>query len=130
MRRALFLVLTLGCAPLVAQAFTAQNGMTVEQTNATDLAVRYHGRADDTDYWCAAGDYAVRALRLGNKTRIYRATAQPRKAGQGILFTLDPARKADGAGISSFGSGPNDGSLSIGQAVGSYCRTYIWRPFD
>ena len=58
-------------------------------------------------------------------TRIWRASPTPREAGQGILFTLDPARQAQGAGLSQFGSGPRDGALSVGQAVASHCRIII-----
>ncbi|REG40083.1 hypothetical protein ATH84_102518 [Paracoccus versutus] len=115
--------------PMPAVAFTARNGMTVTQTGPAEIAVAYQPRREDTDYWCAAGDYAQRALGQPGKTRIWRATPKPRAAGQGIVFTLDPARKAEGAGLSAFGSGPRDGSLPVGMAVGNYCRTDIpfWR---
>ena len=98
--------------PLPAAGFTAQNGMRVTQTGPTEIAVAHRVRADDTDYWCAAGDFVQSALGLPGNTRIWRATPKPRRAGQGIGFTLDPARKAEGAGLSQFGAGPRDGSLS------------------
>jgi hypothetical protein len=118
----------LALLPLSAQGFTAQNGMLVQQTGPSDIAVGFRSLAHETDYWCAAGDYAARVLRTPNATRLYRASPKPRGQGQGITFTLDPARAAEGAGLSSFGSGPRDGSISVGMAVGSYCR--VLKPFD
>ncbi|QRZ12279.1 hypothetical protein JWJ88_06490 [Paracoccus methylovorus] len=115
--------------PIPAAAFTAQNGMTVTQTSPTEIAVAYDMRREDTDYWCAAGDFAQRVLGQPGKARIWRATPKPREAGKGIGFTLDAAQKAEGAGLSQFGSGPRDGSLSVGMAVGNFCRPYVpyWR---
>ena len=69
----------------------------------------------------AAGDFAERAMGLPGKTRMWRATPQPRRAGLGIVFTLDPAKQAEGAGISDFGAGPDDGSVSVSMAIASYC---------
>lgn len=119
---ALFLTL-----PLPALAFTAQNGMTARQIGPTEIAVPFEGWARDTDYWCAAGDFAERGLGVAGKTRLWRATAKPRRSGEGIVFTFDPAKKAEGAGLSQFGKGPRDGSLTVGAAVGNHCRI-IW-PF-
>ncbi len=127
-RRSLALASALVLIPLSAHAFTAQNGMQVQQTGPSEIAVGYRSEAHETDYWCAAGDYAARVLRVANATRLYRASPKPRGQGQGIVFTLDPARKAEGAGLSSFGSGPRDGGTSVGMAVGSYCR--VLKPFD
>ena len=125
--RLMFLVALL--LPLPAAAFTARNGMTVTQAGPAEIAVAHEPRREDTDYWCAAGDFAQRVLRQPGQARIWRATPKPRKAGQGIVFTLDSTRKAEGAGLSEFGSGPRDGSLSVGMAVGSFCRIEIpyWR---
>lgn len=108
--------------PVSAAAFTAQNGMRAAQVGPAEIAVAHEVRRDDTEYWCAAGDFAQRVLGQPGKTRIWRATPKPRRAGEGIVFTLDPAKKAEGAGLSQFGSGPRDGSISVGMAVGSFCR--------
>lgn len=115
--------------PMPAMGFTAQNGMTARQTGATEIAVDYRARRDDADYWCAAGDFAQRALGLPVATRLWRASPKPRGAGTGILFTLDPARRAEGAGLSQFGAGPRDGSMTLGAAAGSHCQIEIplWR---
>ncbi len=110
--------------PLPASAFIARNGMTVAQSGPTEIAVAPDVRRADTDYWCAAGDYAERVLNQPGKTRIWRASPKPRSAGEGITFTLDAAQKAEGAGLSLFGAGPRDGSVSVAMAVG-YCRNII-----
>lgn len=122
--RPIFLV-PLMLLALPAEAFTAQNGMTARRAGPTEIAVDHDVRRQDTDYWCAAGDFAQRALGLPGGTRLWRASPKPRKAGQGILFTLDPARKAEGAGLSQFGAGPRDGAISVGMAVGSHCHVII-----
>ena len=124
--RAVALVAALLPAP--AAAFLAQNGMTATQISPTEIAVDYHPRRDDVDYWCAAGDLLQRGLGAPGKTRLWRASPKPRRSGQGVLFTLDRAKKAEGAGLSDYGSGPRDGSISVAMAVGSYCRSQrIWR---
>lgn len=119
------IVLAMLILPLPASAFTAQNGMTAVQISPTEIEVLFHPRRGDTDYWCAAGDFAQRAMGNPTNTRIWRASPKPRKAGGGIIFTLDPMRKAEGAGLSHFGAGPRDGSISLGMAVGSYCHIVV-----
>ncbi|MFN3825914.1 MAG: hypothetical protein ACK4RN_18255 [Pseudorhodobacter sp.] len=116
-------------APLEARTITAQNGMVAAQAGPTEILVGHRARANATDYWCAAGDYAVRVMGLPNATRIWRATPASARVGQGVLFTLDAAKKAEGAGLSEYGSGPRDGSMSLGMAVGNYCRPILpfWR---
>ncbi|MBK4216319.1 hypothetical protein JJJ17_10325 [Paracoccus caeni] len=115
--------------PLPASAFIAQNGMTVRQIGPTEMSVEFHPRRGDTDYWCAAGDFAKRVLDQPGDTRLWRASPKPRRGGDGIVFTLDGAQKAEGAGLSHFGGGPRDGSVSIGMAVGNYCQIEFpfWR---
>ncbi|RNF33550.1 hypothetical protein [Paracoccus methylarcula] len=111
--------------PLPASAFMARNGMIARQVGPTEIAVAHEVQRDDTDYWCAAGDFARHVLKQPGKARLWRATPKPREKGKGIVFTLDPARKAEGAGLSHFGSGPRDGSLSVGMAVTNFCRPRI-----
>lgn len=119
--------ITVLCAlmPLPAAAFTAQNGMTAVQTGPAEITVIHEVRRDDTDYWCAAGDFAQRVLGLPGRTPVWRASAKPRGAGEGIVFTLDPAKAAPGAGLSQFGSGPRDGSITAAMATGSFCRIIV-----
>ncbi|WCR09289.1 hypothetical protein JHW45_09090 [Paracoccus stylophorae] len=123
MRAMILVVLML--LPAQASAFLARNGMTAHGSGPADIVVDYRAGRLDTDYWCAAGDYARRVLGLAGDTRLWRASPKPRGAGQGIVFTLDETRKADGAGLSHFGAGPRDGSISVGMAVGSYCRLIV-----
>lgn len=123
MRLCLALALCLPTA-VSAQSIIAQNGMRATRVSETEIAVGPRIQARETDYWCAAGDFATRVMGLSNKTRIWRATPGPRRRGEGILFTLDPAQKAEGEGLSEYGSGPRDGSMSIGMAVGNYCRPF------
>ncbi|WP_295046132.1 hypothetical protein [uncultured Paracoccus sp.] len=110
--------------PVPAAAFTAQNGMTALRTGAAEITVINETRRGDTDYWCAAGDFVQRRLDLPGSTRIWRASPKPRRAGDGIVFTLDPANAAKGAGLSQFGSGPRDGSIPAAMAVG-HCRRIL-----
>lgn len=112
-------------APLPASAFIAQNGMTARQIGPTEIAVDQNLSRNVTDYWCAAGDYARSVLGATSKTRIWRASSRQHQGGSGIVFTLDPAKADEDAGLSHFGSGPRDGSVSIGMAVGNYCQPYI-----
>ena len=125
--RALLIVLLM--LPLPAAAFTARNGMEVAQAGPTGIAVAFRSGRSDTDYWCAAGDYAQRVLNQPVGTRLWRASPKPREAGAGILFTLDPAERSEGAGLSQFGGGPRDGAISVGAAVSGHCRVIVplWR---
>ena len=111
--------------PLPAAAFTAQNGMTAVQTGPSEITVLHEIRRGDTEYWCAAGDFVQRAMGAPGNTRLWRASPKPRRAGDGIVFTLDEARAAPGAGLSQFGSGPRDGSIPVSMAVGSFCRVIV-----
>ena len=111
--------------PLPVAAFTAQNGMSAVRTGPADITVLHEVRRDDTDYWCAAGDFVQRALGLPGRTPLWRASPKPRGAGRGIVFTLDPARQAEGAGLSQFGREPRDGSIPAAMATGSFCRRVV-----
>ncbi|WP_411836848.1 hypothetical protein [Paracoccus sp. ME4] len=121
MRRTVLAALIL-MTPLPAAAFTARNGMTVTQAGPTEIAVAWSGGRRDTDYWCAAGDFAQRVMNQPVGTRLWRASPKPRAGGEGILFTLDGSRKAPGAGLSQFGAGPRDEAISVGAAVAGHCR--------
>lgn len=109
--------------------FNARNGMVAVQSGPTEITVDFDARRNQTDYWCAAGDFAQSVMDLPGETRIWRASPKPRKAGQGIIFTLNRDLRAEGAGLSHFGAGPDDGSVSLGMAVGNYCRrpVPVWR---
>jgi hypothetical protein len=122
------------CAALVALAalftvtspaladYRAINGMWVQDLGKGEFLVKYEGRVSETDFWCAAGNYAERVLGASGKTRLYRVTPPPRKRGQGIIFTLDAAKSGGATGISSFGSGSAKDSLSVGHVTGNFCH--------
>jgi hypothetical protein len=92
----------------------AASGLPVQAVNATTFDVLYRGEAMEQDFWCAAGNYAARKLGAKSATRIYRISEPPRRAGQGIRFSLDPAGKASRTGLNSVGA--DDGSLSVASA--------------
>lgn len=113
------LILTL---PLPAAAFTAQNGMEAVRTSPTDITVAYDPGREGTDYWCAAGDFVQRGLNLMGNTKLWQASPDTRPSGAGMVFTLSETRKHPDAGLSHFGSGPDDGSITAGMAAGSFCH--------
>lgn len=113
-------VLVLGFA-MPASAFIAKNGMRVHPVDAQSFVVEFPSPGAETQYLCAAGDYVIRALGLSARTRIYRASPPPRKQGQGITFTLDATRKTTMGLFTEFGNNKGDGSISAGEARGTYC---------
>ena len=122
MMRPLVVLFTLTFA-VPAQAFIAQNGMTV-RPETDGFTIPWSGRGGAADFWCAAGDFAVRALRLGPATVVYRASEPPRRSGEGMIFTLDPARAATKTGLVLLGA--DDGGLTAGHAQ-SLCDTREFR---
>jgi hypothetical protein len=127
--RALALVAILATLASPAAAFRATNGFTVQSTGPQTFTVNFRTTRNENAYWCAAGEFVTRALDMPSKTRIYRASPQPRRAGQGISFTLDPAAAAPGAGLSTLSAG-GDGSVSAGHARGSFCNFFEQLPFQ
>lgn len=72
--------------------FLAPNGMPVEaRADGEVFHVPWRGDSDPAAFWCVAGEYVVRGLNRSAGTRIFRADAPPRRPGEGITFTLDPA---------------------------------------
>lgn len=88
MTRALASLAALVLAAAPAQAFIARNGLVVESAPGGAFEVLYRGLSGASDFWCAAGDYVIRELRLSPDTRIYRLSSPPRRSGQGITFSL------------------------------------------
>ena len=127
--RAPAIVAVLATLATPAAAFRATNSFTVDATGPQEFVVNFRVTRNETNYWCAAGDYVIRDLGLPSKTRIYRASPTPRGAGQGITYTLDPAAAAPGAGLSTLSAG-GDGSVSAGHARGSYCNFFDQFPFE
>jgi hypothetical protein len=98
---------------LPASAFVASNGFRVAPDGPRSFVVPYQqGTSGNPAYWCAAGDFVVRALRLSPGTRVFRVTPPPVKPG-GMRFSLD-AKGAVKPGITVFGS--KDAGLSAALA--------------
>lgn len=110
MIRALALCAAVFAAP--AQAFVAQNNMTVRSQGDATFYVPYAGRAGTAAFWCAAGDYVVRELGRSNATRIYRISKGFRSSGEGMTFSLSP----EGAGKSGLLILSRDQGVSAGHA--------------
>lgn len=106
-----------------ADAFNARNGMDVTDLGGGLFRVEYEVRINETDYWCAAADYAQRVLGADSRTRLYRASPPPRKRGQGITFTLDASQSGGRTGISTFGSSGAKDSLGIGTVRSTFCSS-------
>jgi len=121
MRRIVILALALSLAA-PAQAFNLADRMTVAPLGGSDFAVGFSHRAEETDYWCAAGAYVRQRLGMDSRTRVFRLSPEPRKRNQGISFTLDKARSTGSTGITTFG-GLQDGGMSAGSAF-RYCRDF------
>lgn len=82
-----------------ALAFTAENGLIVAPEGQDGFTVPWRGKAGPSDFWCAAGDYAVRVLGVPVTTPVYRASEPPRRSGEGVRFTLDATQAASSSGL-------------------------------
>jgi hypothetical protein len=115
------LIVALGvllASSLPAAAFTAANGMTAALDGARSFVVASaRGKTGTTDYWCAAGDFAIRRLGLRPSTRIYRMT--PGSGRNGIRFSLDVQGSVP-SGVTVFGAKDNGLSASLAQV---YCTS-------
>lgn len=85
-----------------SHAFMANNGLRVKPQSQTSFEVPYRGLSGAADFWCAAGDYVISRLRMPASTRIYRTSSPPRRAGQGISFSLSPEGSTR-TGLATFG---------------------------
>lgn len=92
MKSVLALAALAAVAAMPAAAFTARNGVAVDRIGGDRFVVNYSGRSGAPAFWCAAGDYAVRALGLPPATEIYRLSPPPRGSGEGIVFGFDKRR--------------------------------------
>ena len=101
MRHALLAALLLATP---AGAFTAQNGFIVNAEGADAFTVPWRGKSGAADFWCAAGDYAIRRLHLAPTTMVWRASEPPRRAGEPIAFTLRADQAASSTGLVVLGA--------------------------
>lgn len=102
-RRILALILATATA-FPAHAFFAKNGLRVDESGKGTFNVPYRGLSGASDFWCAAGDYVIRDLNMPVTTRIYRLSSPPRRAGQGVQFSLSP-KGAKRTGLIRWGEG-------------------------
>lgn len=121
MPRSHFAALALGVLLISApqaSAFIAANDMRVTSDGARSFVVSpARGKHGATDYWCAAGDFAIRRLGLRPSTRLYRLTSGSGKGG--VRFSLDP-QGAVPSGVSVFGAKDSGLSASLAQV---YCTS-------
>ncbi|WP_153010500.1 hypothetical protein [Falsirhodobacter sp. alg1] len=108
--------LTLGALSLLlaapASAYRAYQGYDVEG-NAQRFTVEYQPGAAASNYWCAAGDFAIGHLNVSRTTLIYRISPQPLGRTEGMQFSLSPEGAALKTGVAVL----NDkGYLSAGFA--------------
>ncbi|MCV6594718.1 MAG: hypothetical protein OIF48_17340 [Silicimonas sp.] len=87
-----------------AAAFRAQNDMQVIAEGAGFHVAYRGGRAGVSDFWCAAGDYVIRDRGQPGATRIYRTSGVPRRAGDGMRFSLSPEGAKPTGLLRPFGS--------------------------
>lgn len=87
-------------APQAALAWRATNGTEVNPVNKTSFEVIPHGRSGPSEFWCGAGDYAIRVLGTSATQRIYISRAigpsQTRPGAKGVQFSLTPPPEAQG----------------------------------
>ncbi len=122
---ATFLIVALGAgaasAAVPASWFRAVNGMWVQPETPRKFYVGRGTRGGDDYFWCAAGDYVMRNLRLPGSTPIFRLSPPPRRAGQGVWFSLDPEGASARTGVTTLLSSGPANSVSA-NAAKSFCQ--------
>jgi hypothetical protein len=103
--RLLPLLLAAGLAATPAAAWQSTNNFTVRQLDQNRFEVLSRGGLGNSDAWCAAGDFVIRALRLPRNTQIWRISEPPRRSGQSIVFSLSADGAASSTGLAGFGGG-------------------------
>lgn len=107
--------------------FRAVNGMWVEPETPGKFYVPWKGDPGAQVFFCAAGDYVIRRLGMPQSTRIYRLSEPPRRAGEGIWFSLDPEGAASRTGVTTLLSSGPQNSLSAAASKG-FCDPMFYRP--
>ncbi|MEZ5912384.1 MAG: hypothetical protein R3D84_09305 [Paracoccaceae bacterium] len=97
-----------------AAAFSALNGMQVEG-DAGGFAVSARGATGPADFWCAAGDFAVRVLHLPPATPLWRLSEPPRRAGEAVRFSTSGEGAASKTRLFILGA-PDRAAVSAGFA--------------
>ncbi|WP_147435471.1 hypothetical protein [Paenirhodobacter hankyongi] len=118
--------LALSAGTASAGDFLALNGLRVVPAGGQEFHVAFGGLTGNDDFWCAAGDFVLRGLGLPPSTRIYRTSPPPRRAGEGVDFSLSDARAAD-SGFTRFGA--RDKGMSAAAAQ-HFCPLVPFFPFN
>ncbi len=105
------------CLASPVSAYTAQNGLIVHPTGAHSFTIPWRGKSGPSDFWCAAGDYALRALRLEPSATVYRASEPPRRSGEPMDFTLAASEAASSSGLALHWPGGAGMSAASAQAM-------------
>lgn len=100
MMRSLLLSALVLAVPQMALAWRAANGTEVNPVSQTTFEVIPHGRSGPSEFWCGAGDFAIRALGTSATQRIYISRAvgpsQTRPGSKAVEFSLSPPPEAEG----------------------------------
>ena len=108
------LILTLISSP--AMAFQARNTVSVSGT-ADQITVAASAGQGPAQSWCAAGDFAIRALGLPNATLIYRVTPPPRRSGETVVFSTQAGGASEKTGLIVFGDQADAISAGFAQSL-------------
>lgn len=113
--------------PHWANAFTARNGVRVNPVNSAVFEAVPRSSGYGAIYWCAASEYARRALKASWQTQVYVARgegpSETTNRRSAVQFTIDPtaagiAPGTSGGSLNSFNVGDH---MSITQANG-FCE--------
>lgn len=128
MRKTLILTAALaGLVPFAASAFNAPYGARVNPVNNAVFEVVPRSSGNGPIFWCAAADYARRALGASWTTRIYivrgRGVSETTGRRSSVQFTLDPAAAGiqptqPSVALNALRTGDN---MSV-QEANSYCH--------
>ncbi len=123
---AILLSLAAPAFAIPADWFRAVNGMWVQPETPRKFYVPWNGEPGPNVFFCAAGDYVIRRLGMSQGTRIFRLSEPPRRAGEGIWFTLDAEGAASRTGVTSLLTSGPENSLSA-VAAKSFCDPIFYR---
>jgi hypothetical protein len=134
MKRSLFGMALVAAAlvalPDVSDAFTSRSGAKVNAVNSAVYEVVPRSSGNGPIIWCAAADYAQRALRASWQARVYvargRGVSETTGKRSAVQFTLDPAAAGitPGASSLSINSFEVGDSMSVQQAY-TYCQKQV-----
>lgn len=100
--------------PHLAGAFTARNGVRVNPVNSAVFETVPRSSGYGAIYWCAASEYARRALNASWQTEVYVARglgpSETTNRRSAVQFTIDPTA----AGISPGSRGGSLNSFNVG----------------